>query len=473
MPIFSVTSLGCKVNSTEGLSLAESLQQHQWTRANKEQTPDLIVLNTCCVTTVAMRKSRQALRRLIRNAPHAAVCVAGCYSTYHRDALQNILAELGLCEQRTLVVGHHDDVAAQVDEFLQRIARAPRQPDVDPDNPHARPDGQSPATLKARRAQSVGAAGTSHLPDYSIDPSHQRAFVKIQDGCDAFCSYCIVAYTRCTLYSKPVAEILDQCKRLIDSGHREIVLCGIFLGAFGRSTSIRKNWTHPTADPLSELVEQIADLPGLWRVRLSSLEPLDLTDRLLRLASEHPVVAPHFHLPLQSGSSEILHRMNRQYTAEQFCEAADRLNETLDRPALTTDVIVGFPGESDEDFQQTIAVARRAKFAKMHIFPLSPIEPTLAYQRRNEMPPRAVIQDRIAQLNEVEAELAAAYRSQFVGTTTQALVESVKAGQAKLMTDRYRTIETPLPKTPIAPSDLVTARITRVTDSGLQGEICG
>jgi threonylcarbamoyladenosine tRNA methylthiotransferase MtaB len=472
MSIFSVTSLGCKVNSTEGLSLAETLLQRQWTRAGKDETPDLIVLNTCCVTTVAMRKSRQALRRLIRNAPHAAVCVAGCYSTYHRDALREILSELGLCEQQTLVVGHHDDVASQVDAFLQRIANAPGTAEGSPNRCDDRRESESPATLKARRAQAVGSAGTTHLPDYSIDPSHQRAFVKIQDGCDAFCSYCIVTYTRPALYSKPASDILDQCKRLNDTGHREIVLCGIFLGAYGRSTSIRKNWTHPTADPLSELVEQIADLPGLWRVRLSSLEPLDLTDRLLRLASEHPVVAPHFHLPLQSGSTEILHRMNRQYTAEQFCEAADRLNETLDRPALTTDVIVGFPGESDDDFAQTMAVARRAGFAKIHIFPLSPIEPTLAYARRNEMPPREVIQDRIAQLRIVEAELAATYRSQFVGTTTQALVESVKAGQAKLMTDRYLTINTPLPKKTIAPSDLVTARITEVTDSGLRGEIC-
>jgi threonylcarbamoyladenosine tRNA methylthiotransferase MtaB len=296
--------------------------------------------------------------------------------------------------------------------------------------------------------------------------------VKIQDGCDAFCSYCIVCYTRPRVRSRTPEDILDECRTLVAAGHREIVLCGVFLGAFGRSTAIRRKWTQPS-DALADLLERVANIPGLWRVRLSSLEPGDVTPRLLGAFAENPTVAPHLHLPLQSGSGPILHRMNRQYTPEQFLDAVRLVRRELDRPAITTDIIAGFPGEMHEDFLATLEVAQQAGFSKIHAFPFSAIEGTAAWTFRQDAPPKSIVRQRLGKLAQIEAQLAHAYRQQFVGEQLQALLESTVTdeGLRIAMTDRY--LPAAFADENAQPGEVVKLKITGVTPTGLAADRLG
>jgi threonylcarbamoyladenosine tRNA methylthiotransferase MtaB len=330
----------------------------------------------------------------------------------------------------------------------------------------------------ARRNAAIqaDAPGTRDFPPIERFPGHQRAFVKVQDGCDAFCTYCIVPYTRPRVWSRDVGAILAECRQLVDNGHREIVLSGVFLGAFGRATALRRRWKN-TPSPLPRLLGAVAEIDGLWRVRLSSLEPGDLTDELLAVLGECPTVAPHLHLPLQSGSPAILERMRRQYTADEYRRTIDRTRSQLDHPAITTDILVGFPGETDDDFEATLDLARHAGFAKIHAFSFSAVEGTIAWRYRGEAPPPPVVKARMARLAETERVLADAYRRPLVGQVMEALVESPHAGEAgdrQAMTDRYQTIHFRSPAA-IPPAQLtgqvVRLRVREVLETGLGGEL--
>jgi threonylcarbamoyladenosine tRNA methylthiotransferase MtaB len=198
-----------------------------------------------------------------------------------------------------------------------------------------------------------------------------RAFLKVQDGCDGFCSYCIIPHTRPNISFKPIEQVLSEAQNLVRAGHKEIILTGIFLGAYGLDTVKRKKWPDDENPLLAELLEKVAQVPNLKRIRLSSLEPADVTNRLLDVMKNHSNIMPHLHLSLQSGSDKILKKMNRQYTIKDFLNSIENINSQLDRPAITTDIIVGFPGETSQDFAQSLSVAKFAGFSKIHIFPFS------------------------------------------------------------------------------------------------------
>jgi len=441
MTRFSITTLGCKVNQYDGAALAGGLLRAGMVPAEAGLPPDLVVINTCCVTSTAMRKSRQAIRKLLRKTPDAAVLVTGCYSDYDTEAIGKILASLGVPRHRAHVTGHHSDLSG----VIRKIASA-----LQSDGPQTGPSIESPVsrigvrgTIKTRRIAAVKhkAPGTRKIGSIRTFPGHQRAFVKVQDGCDAFCSYCIVPYTRPVVWSRTIEDVRDECRTLVESGHKEIVLTGVFLGALGRPTAIRSRW-EDRPSVLPRMLEEVAAIDGLWRVRLSSIEPGDVTDELLDVYRGNPKVAPHFHLPLQSGSPRILKRMRRQYTPRQFRRTVRRVRSALDRPAITTDVIVGFPGESDDDFAETLDVASFAGFAKIHTFPFSAIEGTAAWEYRSEAPPHDVVKARIRELGELEARMADEYRRQFLGRRMEALVESTRPDKSvrRAMTDRYITV---------------------------------
>jgi threonylcarbamoyladenosine tRNA methylthiotransferase MtaB len=281
-----------------------------------------------------------------------------------------------------------------------------------------------------------------------------------------------VPYTRPVVWSRSIEQIEDECRELVRAGHKEIVLTGVFLGAFGRETAVRRRWGDAPA-ALPTLIEHIAAIEGLWRVRLSSLEPGDVTDELLTVCRLAPNVAPHFHLPLQSGSRRILNRMNRKYTPGRFRRTIDRLMGAFDRPALTTDIIVGFPGETDTDFAETLAVARHAGFAKIHAFPFSAVEGTAAWKYRSEAPPPGVVKSRMAELAELEDQTAADYRRRFVGQEMEALVERAKHEQSHLeaMTDRYMTVRFRPPAEANLTGMVVTLRIDDLSAEGLDGTL--
>lgn len=469
---FDITTLGCKVNQYDGQALAAGLEAVGCTPAGPHDPADLLVINTCCVTTTAMAKSRNALSRAVRKRPGAAVLIAGCYSDYDQKQLRRILDDLGVPVNRRMLTGHHHDVADTLGTFVRSLSQGGPAEKIRDDRPSA-PCG--PDTIKARRLAAVkgNVASTRNLPAIRRFSDRQRAFVKVQDGCDAFCSYCIVPYMRPRVWSRPMEEILDECRRLAAGGHREIVLCGVFLGAFGQRTAIRRTWPAQT-NALAELLRRVCDIDGLWRVRLSSLEPGDVTDALLAALAECPKAAPHLHLPLQSGSPEILRRINRQYTADQYRRTVQRVRQALDWPALTTDVIVGLPGETDADFAQTLEIAREAGFAKIHAFPFSPIEGTAAWSQRDQAPTPKTVKARMAELAELEAELARQYRLPLVGRTVEALVERSRRGQTCLqaMTDRYQSIRfTPPQPLRWLTGQVVRLRVDAATAEGLDGTL--
>ena len=467
---FFLTTLGCKVNQYDGAAIASLLERIAGRQVDDPSDADLIVVVTCCVTNTAMAKSRQAIRRTVRAAADPAVIVTGCYSDYDADRISQLLGEMDIAADRVCITGYHNNLEDSLAKFLQRLGSEDAPASLD------RPE-RIPTTIRQRRLEALQNEIDITYENISSFGGHQRAFVKVQDGCDAFCTYCIVPFTRPRVRSRPIKEVADECRRLIDAGHKEIVLCGVFLGAYNLPTAVRTRAANRPPD-LAELLKTISRLDGLWRVRLSSLEPADLTDDLLAVCCDSPTVAPHFHLPLQSGSDAVLKRMNRQYAAGDFARTTHRLQAALDRPAITTDIIVGFPGETDSDFEQTLAAARQAGFAKIHAFPFSPIEGTAADQWRDECPPDAAVKDRLARLADLEAELANRYRRQFIGQTMEGLIESPRdpAAKRQAMTDRYLTVFFNGPDT-TDPTGL-TGQIAAFTidgrcDGGLTGRLAG
>ena len=488
MQRFSVTTLGCKVNQYDGNAIATLLRRAGWVQVPPGEPADLTVVNTCCVTASAMRKTRQAIRRVIRKSPGAAALVFGCYSDYDAERILRLLLSHDLPPDRVMIAGHHEGLCGRLEQFLLRLAEpicpagqtAHRGSDQCVDTAYLASETNisGPSNIKARRnrlvKQNVSPADRLHQIDRF--EAHQRAFVKVQDGCDAFCSYCIVPYTRPHVWSKDIDSIETECRNLVAGGYREIVLAGIFLGAFGRSGAIRRKWAKTNSSPLGRLVTRIAGIEGLWRVRLSSLEPGDLSDELLEVFAECPNVAPHFHLPLQSGSQRILQRMNRQYTIRQYRDTIDRLRDAIDSPAITTDVIVGFPGESDDDFTATLDLARYAGFAKIHAFPFSPIEPTVAWNWRDERPPPNVVRQRIALLAKLERELADDYARRFVNHQTEGIVESARTGREnsrQALTDRYLRVSFDIPENcqKDLTGEVVRLRIEELSPQGLRGRL--
>ena len=482
MKLYKTTTLGCKVNQYDASSAEKVLRESGFLPAEAKTPADIVLINTCCITAVAMRKSRQSIRKFVRSNPHAHVCVLGCYSTYHADKIRQVLTELEVPAERQIVAGHHENVLDALKSAIGKFAETGENTGESADlSSEAGAENQlhkSPDNIRQRRIEAIkhDDIATQSMPTIDQFEGHQRAFVKVQDGCDAFCSYCVVPYTRSKVWSKSPQTIVDECKTLIANGHREIVLCGVFLGAYLQPTTIRRNWENQAPAHLAELVRKIANLDGLWRVRLSSLEPGDVTPALLAAARDCDKFAPHLHLPLQSGSVEILSKMNRQYQAHEFLATSQKLREVWDRPALSTDIIVGFPGETDEHFAETLAVARACEFSKIHAFPFSAIEPTPAWQKRNEMPKPEVVRARMDALAEIERENYARYREQFVGETMQALVEGSKTapGFARAMTDRYIPVDFPV-ESPERAHELVGSivkiKIKRLNQGGLLGEI--
>ncbi len=485
MQRFTLITLGCKVNQYDGNAVSLVLRRAGWTPAEPQQQADLAIINTCCVTSTAMAKSRQAIRRAVRKSPNAAIIVLGCYSDYDAAKVLHLLESSGIPSGRALVAGHRDNLPRKLEQFVSRLATASRPVGESNSSGNDNSDVYCPASTTMPIAASIRASGGppvkgivatgTGLSEIDRFEGHQRAFVKVQDGCDAFCSYCIVPYLRRRVWSRSAEQIEQECRTLVAAGHKEIVLSGVFLGAFGRDTTIRRRWDADRPDQLPSLVRRIGRIDGLWRLRLSSLEPADVSDELLGVCAELPTFAPHFHLPLQSGSQQILRKMNRQYTADAFRAVVERINETFDRPAISSDIIVGFPEESEADFTATLEMARCASLSRIHAFPFSAIEPTVAWHRRELAPPTDVVRERLARLDALRGELASAYAEQFVGEQMEGLVEqaSAKSAHRQTMTDRYlRVTFDPSDRAADLTGQVVRLHINAAAAGELTGTLC-
>lgn len=422
MKTFSINTLGCKVNQYESQQIHQLLEQLGLRQAETPDAADLAVVNTCCVTHTASAKSRQHVRKTQKLNPAAIVVVCGCLPAVEGSEL----SEIG---QSCHAIARKDDVAAALIQIVHSSIAAP--------NCEHRPGQYVAATTPGVPNMSCGKGlgAVPQLPQLVSFHGRTRAFLKVQDGCDGYCSYCIIPQARPHVRSKPAEAVLAEARALVRAGHKEIVVTGVFLGAYGQNSVRRKTWPNGRNPKLAELIDEIAQIPNLARIRLSSLEPADVTPRLLDTLSRHRNIMPHLHLSLQSGSDRVLRRMRRQYTAAQFKRTAELIKARLDRPAITTDIIVGFPGETATDFDQTVKLADAIGFAKMHVFAFSPRKGTAAAKMQDFIDSR-VIKHRSSILRDLDTRLQRRFRGRFIGEMAEVLLEN-RNGQISGRSKRY------------------------------------
>ncbi|RIK79697.1 MAG: tRNA (N(6)-L-threonylcarbamoyladenosine(37)-C(2))-methylthiotransferase MtaB [Planctomycetota bacterium] len=401
MPTLRTVTLGCKVNQYETEFVREGLLAAGYADARRGEAADLCVVNTCTVTHEGDAKSRQTIRRLAKDNPAARIVVMGCYAT---RAPNEVAALPGVAE----VVSDKREL-----------------PDL------------------------LGRMGVVDVPDgISNFAGHHRAFIKVQDGCLLRCSFCIIPHVRPNLASRPVDAIVREAERLLVAGFRELVLTGIHLGHYGVdfNRGRAKNGWQRLSHLLARLME-ILEHPdgGPFRVRLSSIEATEVTRELLDVMAAHPRrICPHLHVSMQSGSDGVLRRMRRRWGAQRFIDRCRLAQQTLDLPALTTDIIVGFPDETEAEFAETCQVVEELGFSKIHIFPFSPRRGTPAAEMTNQVAPEAKA-DRVRRLRELESKTRRRYHQQLLGRTLDVLVQAPadRPGYVCGTACRYAPVELP------------------------------
>ena len=393
----AIYTLGCKVNQYETQAMEAELSGRGHTLVPFEGHADAYIINTCTVTAVSDKKSRQIIRRARKENPDAVIGVCGCYAQTDPEAVRALEVDLisGTAGRMVFL----DDLEELLED--RRAARmAGEEPRMTVDN-----------ALRRRAFEVLPAGGLE---------GRTRAMLKVEDGCVNFCTYCIIPYARGPIRSLSIPEAEEQCRRLGREGYREVVLTGIEISSWGAE------WKDgPTFIDLVEAVCRA--LPGGTRVRLGSLEPRTITEEFCRRAAALPNLCPHFHLSMQSGCDSVLRRMNRKYDTVRYYESVQLLREYFDRPGITTDLIVGFPGESEEEFAQTLAFVEQCAFSAMHIFPYSRRAGTPAAAMPDQVP-NAVKEERAHRAGELARSLEGAYLEQWVGETLPVLFEEERDG---------------------------------------------
>ena len=376
-------NLGCKVNAYETEAMQEMLEQNGYEIVPFAEGADVYVINTCTVTNMADRKSRQMLHRARKMNPNAVVVAAGCY-------VQAQGAKADDCID--IIIGNNKkkDLIAILDEHFAKIEE--KEPQV----------------------ELIDIAHTHEYEEMRVSrqAEHTRANVKVQDGCNQFCSYCIIPYARGRVRSRKMEDVLAEVYTLASNGYQEIVLTGIHLSSYGIDTG----------EKLLELIRAVHQVEGILRIRLGSLEPRIITREFAEGIAALPKMCPHFHLSLQSGCNTTLKRMNRRYTAEEYYEKCELLREVFDHPALTTDVIVGFPGETEEEFRESKAFLEKVNFYETHIFKYSRRQGTKAAEMKDQVP-EPVKTERSNQLIALGKVNKKAFEDRLIGQTVEVLME--------------------------------------------------
>jgi threonylcarbamoyladenosine tRNA methylthiotransferase MtaB len=390
MKTCAFATFGCKTNQYETQAIREQVLGRGLKEVPRNSPADVYIINTCVVTEEALKKSVRSIHRALRLNPAAKVVVTGCLVNHNKQALE--------------VLG--DKVILLPNSEKQKVA----------------------AVLFGENADSKITSSLS----VSGNAGHTRAFLKIQDGCDAFCSYCVVPFVRGAPRSKKEEEIEREAEQLSKSGHKELVITGINIGLYGRE---QKN-----GDGLASLLEKIARKRLFARIRLSDVGVREVTDNLLSVMHAYSEICPHLHIPLQSGSDRVLAKMNRRYTAQDYMERVERIRGALGETAITTDIIVGFPSESEVDFEETLHLCERIGFARMHIFPFSPRTGTVACA----LPRTCGTQEarrRCRVLSGVAETLALVFKERFVGRRVRVLAETEAAETFSGYSDHYLVTE--------------------------------
>lgn len=445
MRTFSIYTLGCKVNQYESVQIRQFLEGLGLAAVKPAEKPDLFVINTCCVTATASAKSRQYIQRAKKLNPDAIRVVCGC---------QPVLGYKSGQGNNLYVVAGRAELPAKLVEIVGGT-----------------PDSHIKAKNNAKiKVESTGFAHYPKLPLLTHFSGHTRAFLKVQDGCDGVCSYCIIPKVRPDVQSKTIEEAIVEAKQLVSAGHKEVVITGVNLGAYGRETArrgsenleLRIEKEGRKQEELKNLLTELARVPGLMRIRVSSLEPGDISNELLDVFCRHKNIMPHIHLSVQSGSDNILRRMCRQYSADELREKIALIKSRLDRPAITCDLIVGFPGETEEDFQQTVELAEWAGFSKMHIFPFSARAGTAAAKMKDRIQPK-VVKERAEILRKLGDELAYKFREQFIGENCEVLLENTNPISGRC--ERYFTVQVQISGQKLEKNCIVKAKIIKNGDN--------
>lgn len=383
----AIHNLGCKVNSYEAESMEQMLMAagYKIVDFDGEEAADVYIINTCSVTNIADRKSRQMLHKAKKLNPDAFVVAAGCYVQADAKSAQKD-------EAVDIVIGNNCkiNIVDALEDFFNNKAKNCCVQDISKNTEYEQ--------LKISKVN-----------------EHTRAYIKIQDGCNQFCSYCIIPYTRGRIRSRKMNDIVNEVQRLVENGYKEVVLTGIHLSSYGVDTK---------EGSLLDVIKKLNEIDGLLRIRLGSLEPRIITENFVKTISNMKKICPHFHLSLQSGCDETLKRMNRKYNTKEYYDKCELLRKYFDRPAITTDVIVGFPQESQEEFEITEQFLKKTCFYEMHIFKYSRRKGTVADKMPGQIDEK-IKNERSKILLSLEKEMSNDYRKSFIGQTSDVLIEEI------------------------------------------------
>lgn len=397
----SFHTLGCKLNFSESSTLAREFERGGYKRVEPSEPTDVAVINSCSVTEHADKKCRNIIRKIHRRNPNAIIAVTGCYAQLRPEAIAAI-------EGVDIVLSNNDK-----GDLYKRVVE-----------------------LKDRGKAEVYSCSVENLTRFFAAYSsgdRTRSFLKVQDGCDYKCAYCTIHYARGSSRNIPIADIVAEAKEIAAAGQKEIVITGINTGDFGRTTGER----------FIDLLRELDGVDGIERYRISSIEPNLITDEIIEFCAQSPKFVPHFHIPLQSGSTRILGLMRRRYTAERYRERIAKIRELMPDSFLGVDVIVGFPGEGEEEFMETYRLLEEVGASFLHIFPFSERPGTPAVDMPNKVQAR-ISTERVSRLEELSAKLNRAFTERFIGTEREVLFESTNHdGLMYGYTDNYLRVSIP------------------------------
>lgn len=394
-------TLGCKVNQYDTEAVVEQFKASGYEEVAFDEVADVYIVNTCTVTHLSDRKCRQMLRKTKKLNPHSILVAMGCYAQASGEKIKEDVPEVDLIigtNKRSEILKlveayHHQETYNYVSNIM----------DVE--------------EFEELQISSMG--------------EHTRVYLKIQEGCNNYCTYCIIPYVRGKIRSRKLENVVQEAQRLVEAGFKEIILTGIHVLAYGRDLG---NVT------LLDAIKKVHDLEGIERIRLSSIEPVVLTDEFLDAITTLPKLCHHFHLSLQSGSESVLRRMNRKYTAQEYKESVQRLRKVWEDVAITTDIIVGFPGETEEEFQETVEFVQEVGFAQVHLFPYSKREGTVAAKMKNQVE-SAIKDERMKVLKQVTLKNQDAFLDTHIGKEVEVLFEKSEAGMAHGYTSNYMKVQ--------------------------------
>lgn len=422
-------TLGCRVNQYETEAIAEAFINEGYRMVDFEEKADVYVINTCTVTSIGDKKSRQMIRKAKKKNPQAVVVVAGCYS-------QVAPGEVAAIEGVDIIVGTSgkSQIPDLVKEYLESGSQINHVQDI----------------MNIKRFEEM------EIDEYQ---DRTRAFLKIQDGCDRYCSYCLIPYARGHIRSRAPEKIIHEVEKLAAGGFKEIILSGIHVASYGKDIG---------GITLTDVIEKISAIDGIERIRIGSIDPTFFDENTVNRLGKVKKLCPHFHLSLQSGCNETLKRMNRHYTTDEYKAIVEDLRRTIPDVSITTDIIVGFPGETDEEFETTYSFLKEIALSKMHVFKFSPRKGTRAAQMDNQVDP-VVKEKRSHRVIELDRYLENNFISSFIGRNMKVLFEETKDGYAYGYTENYVRVRVPSDEELIG--KIMTVRLDACTGEMADGEL--